>query len=307
MPSPSNQSRPAFPEVLDATMLRVFRACPHQFFLSHGLGLKPKTISIHLHAGKCFARGMEVYRKTFYSGQRSHDQSLTAAVTAVIREWADFDLFEDDQKSLWNICLAVEAAFVEWPAELDYIQPFMVRGEPAVEFNFVQALPGTAHPITGNPLLYTGRFDMLGEYNGQLFGEDDKTAKSLGGQWSKQFELRSQFTGYVWGAQAFGYPVAGMVIRGVGLLKTKITFQQSLQYRPVWMIERWLEQTRRDIARMIQCWESGLWDYNLDESCAAYGGCPYLKLCTVPNPENWIESEYRVDFWNPLEVSGAKL
>jgi hypothetical protein len=40
---------------------------------------------------------------------------------------------------------------------------------------------------------------------------------SLGEAWAKQWDLDSQFTGYVRAALEYGFPVAGVVIRGVGL------------------------------------------------------------------------------------------
>ena len=41
---------------------------------------------------------------------------------------------------------------------------------------------------------------------------------SLGEAWAKPWDLDSQFTGYVRAALEYGFPVAGVVIRGVGLL-----------------------------------------------------------------------------------------
>jgi len=91
------------------------------------------------------------------------------------------------------------------------------------------------------------------------------------------------------------------------MLKTKFTFAQVIKPISTWEIDRWLEQTRRDLKRMQAQWEEGYWDYNLDESCAHYGGCPYMNLCTKPDPSQWIEPDYKVEFWNPLEVTKAEM
>ena len=300
-----SSNRPPFPSVFDATLVRDFRSCPHKFFLSRLLGLQPNAPSIHLHAGKVFARGQEVYRKTFYgSGAKKRDanHALAKATIAMINEWGEEDYWLDHAKSLPNIILALEASFDEYPASTDIIHPLMVDGEPAVEFNFVLPIPDLFHPETNEPILYTGRFDMFAEYQGLLWVEDDKTATSLGASWHKQWALRSQFTGYCWGAKSYGMAVAGAIIRGTGILKTKFTFEQAISPRADWEIERWLIQTKRDIQRAMQLWEEGYWDYNLDESCNDYGGCTFKSLCTKPNPENWIEPDFRVEFWNPLHV-----
>lgn len=296
-----------FPEVWDSTMIRDLRSCPRKFFYSRMLGLTPNLTNINLHAGKVYARGQEVFRLAFYGEGLDVPRALYRATIEMIREWGEEDPMEFEQKSLWNTILALEASFSEYPPGQDYIKPAVIDGRPAVEFNFVQAIPGTQHPETGQPILYTGRFDMLANFQEQLYVEDDKTAKALGPTWPKQWELRSQFTSYCWGAQSYGYPVVGAIIRGTGMLKSKFTFMQTIKQVSQWEIDRWLEQTRRDISRAQQMWESGYWDYNLDESCAHYGGCAYMKLCTKPNPERWIEPDYRIEFWDPLAVTKAEI
>ena len=299
-------TRPPFPAVFDSTKIRDFRSCPHRFFLRDILGLRSTAPSIHLHAGKVFAKGQEVYRKTFYSENSAspHDpqHALCQATIAMINEWGEEDYWLDHAKSLPNIILALEESFNEYPPSVDIVNPLMVAGEPAVEFNFVLPIPDLFHPETNEPILYTGRFDMLAEYQGLLYVEDDKTATSLGASWLKQWDLRSQFTSYCWGAKAYGKPVIGAIIRGTGILKTKFTFMQAIQERADWEIERWLLQTQRDITRAAQLWEEGYWDYNLDDACNEYGGCSFKSLCTKKNPERWIEGEYVVDFWDPLKV-----
>lgn len=295
-----------FPTVFDATKIRDLRGCPHKFFLAHILGLRSTYPSIHLHAGGVFAKGQEVYRKVFYSthGTLNHDahHALCQATIAMINEWGEEDYWLDHAKSLPNIILALEASFDEYPPATDVITPHMVEGEPAVEFNFVLPIPGLFHPKTSEPILYTGRFDMLAEYQGLLYVEDDKTATSLGTSWLKQWDLRSQFTGYCWGASAYGKPAVGAVIRGTGIRKTKFTFMQAIQDRQEWEIERWLKQTTRDITRAMHLWEEGYWDYNLDDNCNEYGGCTYKPLCTKKNPERWISPDFEVRFWDPLKV-----
>jgi hypothetical protein len=264
-------------------------------------------MNINLHAGKVYARGQEVFRIAFYGEGLDVRDAVKKATIAMIREWGEEDICEFEQKSLWNTILALEASIQEYPPATDYVKPFMHEGKPAVEFNFVQAIPDTVHPETGQEILYTGRFDMLGEYSQQLYVVDDKTGKSLGPTWPKQWEMRSQFIAYTWGAKSYGYPVIGAIIRGTGMLKTKFTFMQVVKPISQWEIDRWLRQLKRDLKRMEDCWRAGEWDYDLDESCAHYGGCPYLNLCTKPNPERWIEPDYKVEFWDPLSVTKAEM
>ena len=62
------------------------------------------------------------------------------------------------------------------------------------------------------------RFGQMGE---GLYIEDDKTTSQLGSSWGAQWDMRSQFTGYAWAARQSGLPIAGIIVRGISILKTK--------------------------------------------------------------------------------------
>jgi hypothetical protein len=173
---------------------------------------------------------------------------------------------------------------------------------PAVEFSF--ALPiGINHPQTGEPLLYCGRFDMLGIHNNTLYAVDEKTTARLGATWQGQWDLRSQFTGYCWAAKEYGYPVAGAIVRGMSLLKNDFGFAEVITYRPDHLIERWLETTRYYINLMILAWQSKQFIHNLDGACTAYGGCPFKKeACDKKNPDEWLETNFVVRKWVPIHL-----
>jgi hypothetical protein len=110
----------------------------------------------------------------------------------------------------------------------------------------------------------------------------------------------SQFTGYVWGAQRAGIKLDGFLIRGVSILKSRYDTLQAITYRPQWMIERWHEQLHKDLRRMIQMWEEGYWDYNLDHACAEYGGCPFRAACQQRDPSNYLDVHFQRRKWDPV-------
>ena len=66
------------------------------------------------------------------------------------------------------------------------------------------------------------------------------------------------------------------------------------------MIDRWYEQLMRDLGEMQRCWESGVWDYNLDHSCNEYGGCVFRQICLSDNPEIWLEASFERRRWDPV-------
>jgi hypothetical protein len=137
-------------------------------------------------------------------------------------------------------------------------------------------------------------------FAGGVYVVDEKTASSLGASWSRQWEMRAQFTGYCWACREAGLQPAGTIIRGVSILKTKYDTQQAITYRAPWEIDRWLQQTVRDLGRMVKMWRDGWYDYALDHACAEYGGCSMLQVCKSPDPESWLPMYFEQRVWDPL-------
>ena len=293
-----------FPALIDNTMRGTFLKCPKEMEWAHIKHWGVNSPSVHLHAGGAFAAALEAARRGFFEREVGEDQSLRLGLEALIKFYGpvQFEATKNGDKSLDNVIRAYDSYFQRYPLPSDVIKPLRLpSGRCMVEFTF--SIPTEVkHPQTGDPVLYGGRSDMIGVMNDVLFVTDEKTATQLGDYWAKQWDLESQFTGYIAAAKSYGYPVAGAVIRGIGLLKTKITHQEAIIYRADWEIERWWEQLQRDIKKMIICWEEDYWDYALrKDACAAYGGCPFKMLCTTPNPEQWLPIHYRHKHWNPLE------
>jgi hypothetical protein len=141
---------------------------------------------------------------------------------------------------------------------------------------------------------------MIVEMINGIFVHDDKTTGSLGASWPRQWEMRGQFSGYCWAAKESGIKVDGMLVRGVAILKSTYNHAQHITYRPDWEVQRWLMQSLADLQRMIECWESGYFDYNLGEACNEYGGCMFTDVCKKPNPDEWLPVYYKRRQWNPL-------
>jgi hypothetical protein len=291
-----------FPDLIDNSALSSFKKCPKDWYYSSLRAITSTGGNIHLHAGGAYACGLEHARKAFYDDGLPEEDAILVGIHALTIFWGADTPEHASAKSYDRMLLALIEYFCEYPMDDDIVKPYRLpSGKGAVEFTF--AIPtDIKHPVTGNPILYGGRFDMLAEREDVLFVEDDKTASQLGSQWNRNWTLDSQFTGYCYAAQAFKYPVAGAIIRGVSILKNGYGHAQVITYRPQWQIDRWYEQTMHYIKMMIAYWEQGFYPYALDKhSCNSYGGCGYSKLCESPNPESWIPMEYEPKIWNPIE------
>lgn len=293
-------TRPPFPEVLDSTIIASFRSCPRKMQLAYLEHYKPKVVSVHLHAGAAYAAGLEAAREAFYLHGIPEREAVEIGLGALIKSYGDFECPEDSAKSLNRMMGAFEFYFERYPMSSDKAVPVTLPGgKKGIEFSFAEPIDAL-HPETGNPLLYVGRMDMICDYAGGWFGEDDKTTSSLGASWPKQWDLRSQFTGYCWGAEKAGFPLQGFLVRGVSILKTKYDTMQALTYRPKWMIERWYEQLLRDVARLKTMWETGLFDYSLDHACTEYSGCEFRQVCLSQDPEPWLRGSFQRKIWDPV-------
>lgn len=305
-----------FPEVVDNSMISGFKRCEGYGFHSYIENLSPRGTSVHLHAGGAFAYGIEHARRAFYVDGRTPDEATGIGIAKLLHYYGDYECPPDSPKSAERMAGALEFYFDRYGYADDYIQPWSDGSNNGIEFSFSMPM-SIKHPVSGQPILYAGRFDMLGQHkNGSLFVVDEKTATQLGASWTNQWELDSQFTGYCAGAKMYNKPVVGAIIRGVSILKTKYDTAEAIIYRPDWQIERWWIQTHRIVERMIEVWKRGVSevDFKLDKSaCGSYGGCTFNSLCRSQEPDRWKAVNFEPRTWHPLlreereqELEGVK-
>lgn len=315
----------AFPEIFDSSMLGSYKACAEQFRKQYIMHWKPKASSVHLHAGGAFAKGLEVARKAFYSGEiigmikgsdnqmhwssiqrepQDAETSIALGLQALLAAYGDFECPPDSAKSAERMAGAFEFYFQNYPLDHDDAYPIILPGgKRAIEYSFAHPLP-IRHPVTGNPLLYVGRMDAVIQYAGGRYICDEKTTTQLGASWPRQWDLRSQFTGYAWGCREAGIEVEGAIVRGVSILKTKYDTAQSINYRPEWQIDRWYSELLEWIEDIKANWVRRgpdlPWRHNLDHSCAEYGGCAFREACMSQDEQPWLETAFEHRVWNPL-------
>jgi len=308
----STTTKPHLPQLIDATMMNCFRACPQKFHLEFHQGYRPKGVSIDLHAGGCFAIALEEVRSQVFGHGKSLADALVIAHAKFMVAWGDLEPPEwKPGKTRDNTWYAVEEYFKAYSPLTDFVQPYMTDDKPTLEYRFSIGLePVTeteeeggfpSHPIDPEASFhYGGKFDMLGHMQHRPVILDEKTTRGIGKDWADQWNLRSQFIGYVWACQQVGIDIDTAVIRGIALLKTEIKFAEAIRPYSNFLVKRWYEQLRRDLWRMRRCWEKGYFDFNLGETCTAYGNCAFMTVCGSPNPDSWL-TEFDIRHWNPLD------
>lgn len=316
-------------------MLATLKSCEKKFKNEYIQHWKPKDQSVHLHAGAAFAKGLEVARDAFYTGYaqgivnlkdtktgavskewlrvlhpnvlHNEDSSIALGLAALLESYGAFECPEDSSKSASRMAGAFEFYFANYPLKVGEEDPIILpNGKRGIEFSFAHPLP-IMHPETGDPILYVGRLDMLMNFAGGIFMEDDKTTSQLGATWSRQWDLRSQFTGYAWGCKQSGIEVDGAVVRGVSILKTKYDTQQAVSYRPQWQIDRWYNETLVWIQRALNAYKHDIYLHNLDHSCAEYGGCAFRQCCSSEDEMPFLKTMFERREWDPVLRTERKL
>lgn len=308
LPPPTGNSRDYFPTLWDSTMRGTFASCPNKFHYEYLQCLSPhEQTSIHLVFGGAFASGVEAFRKAYYKEEGNHTpenlkSAYAAGFTTIVEKWGDYPVEGVGNKSLYTCLDCLVSYFSHFKPSFDHIQPYrFASGEPAVECSFAIPLE-LNNPITGEQLIYAGRYDMIGEYNGQLFAVDEKTTSSMGSSFLSSWDMRAQLTGYCFAAQQYGLPVAGAIIRASCVKLRDTDHAEIITNRSPFMIEQWLEQLHRDLERAILMWKENRWDKNFDSACVAYSSrCAFTTPCSLPNPERWIPESYSYRFWNPTQ------
>lgn len=295
-----------FPELIDASLLAAFKSCPELCRKSYIEHWKSKGPSVHLHAGGAFAHGVERTRTAYYVEGKDAETAVAEGVGALLAFYGDFQCPVDSAKSAERMAGAFEFYWSNYPLDDKNDPVILTGGKRAIEISFAEPLP-IMHPETGNPLIYCGRLDAILNYAGGRYITDEKTTTQLGASWSRQWDLRSQFTGYAWGARQIGIKVDGVLVRGVSILKTKYDTQQALSYRPNWVIDRWYAEMLRWMEMLKGCYTSGVWQHNFDHACAEYGGCQFREACSTEDETPWLETYFERRAWNPLLRVETKL
>ena len=294
-----------FPAVLDATTLAEWKLCnlrgARRFF--QNLAPTEATVSPDLHAGKCFATGLEVTRKQHYFYGLSPCAALELGLEAIAEAWGDYEPPEKSPKTRSAVLEALDFYFKTYPLQHDHVQPF---APDSMEWTAVIELP-YKHPETGDPILYAARFDMLGTVGGGICPVDEKTTSRLGPTWGQQWHTRSQFLGYMYVAQQRlpEHKVYGTIVRGVAFYKREPKFQAVEELVPynANLCERWYSTLLTTVGQMLGSYQVGHYKADLDAGCNAYmRRCPYSILCETQS-DRWLQDFTVAEPWNPLEVT----
>lgn len=162
---------------------------------------------------------------------------------------------------------------------------------------------------------WTGVIDNIVDVDGRIFIMDHKTTSVEGDDFWRDFELKSQFHGYVYVAERLlGRPVLGAipnVIYGREDAKTsaglKTQREKEFQRRFVEMkpelVQEWSHNTINILEDFINNLVHARWPMKTFHCTTKFGLCPYHDVCTLKPEQRLLmlmTNQYQNNIWNPL-------
>lgn len=287
----------SFPATISPSKLKDFKQCSKLFEYKYVIKRLAVGKAVDLVAGGAFAKGLEVARRQFFEHGRSHDDAIAIGLGYLMAAYGNQEDISDwEKKPFLRVASAYEAYFERFDMRADPVRPHLFEGKYGIEFNFAIPLD-VKHPETGDPIILRGRADMIGELGKGLYIVDEKSTLYLGDKWSSKWDLDGQFACYSWAAQQWGFDVRGAIIRGIAFRKAgNADFAEAIIPIEPWKVERWYEQTIRDIERAIQAWKEGYFGYALGYPCER---CEYQDICRIGKESDrmsWLTSSAYRDY-----------
>jgi hypothetical protein len=198
-----------------------------------------------------------------------------------------------------------------WYADHYKADPFktlvLPNGRPAMELSFRFELP--LESPDGDPYIYCGHLDKVATQGGEKWIVERKTSKvTLSSSFFSRFSPNSQVSGYATaGKMVLDSPVSGVLIDAAQTAVGFTRFGRGMAHRNPEMLDEWLNNTLQWIRRAERDGREGFWPMN-EESCHKWSGCQFREVCSKSpgSRDKWLESNFQVDPWNPLENRGEE-
>jgi len=262
--------------------------------------------------GSSVHTGLETY---FNGGTNWRDTALAeAAVT-------ELDSLGDPKRNSDKLIDLLEAYVLEYERmESMRFKILSVDGTPQVEKSFVVPL-GHTGPIsfegglTNVELMWSGKMDLITEYDGGIAPVDHKTTSVMGEKFVDDKVRSSQMLGYTFAIKYLAkelfndLPIFGVRINALAMRSAGFEFKQFDIPYPDWKLAEWQSETVQAIKDLITSLDEFLRTGEAvpcREHCVTkYGKCAYFDVCdSVPPMRDRMifdDSYYYVSDWSPLD------
>lgn len=169
--------------------------------------------------------------------------------------------------------------------------------------------PTSTHFVKNIYVHWTGKMDMVCEYNGALYILDHKTTSIGGSSFFDDFRLRQQTVGYAWAAQkTLGLKINGFILNAIIQRKPTRTgkgreFVRDYYIYEPWLLEEWENDVLRECSNFVDSFILDSFPKVTSWCFGKYGRCKYHEVCTErPSSRHLIlhSDMFNNTNWSPL-------
>lgn len=152
-------------------------------------------------------------------------------------------------------------------------------------------------------IIVFGTIDLVlkNEATGEVLPCDHKTSSRMGHEFFNRVKPNSQYTGYIWLAvKELGLDGQNFMVNGIqvkALPKRNAgppTFSRQITRRTEQDFQEFSDVILSAVRNYLSWSESKVWPLGPVDSCASYGGCSFLEVCSAPNElrENILSAKF---------------
>ncbi len=296
----------------DATSLRSLATCPRKYQYEILQGRKNGNEAMRF--GLVYHAAKEILDAEL-TCDWAEDEALISAIKYV---WDETEKWETEDDIPCTDNARTRYTLVRglvWSLEAlgtDIITPFeFPDGTLGIELSWRVPLPyeyvdGTLTQWDKKPYLLCGHFDGLVNFQGDVYVLERKTTKKTLKSWFfKEFSPNVQISTYALAADLMyqTLDVRGVIVEA---MQTAVGFSRYLR-QPIKRTPEQREEFLTEVIHYIKqaegYAESGVYPKN-ESACMMYGGCAFQKICSLSPSvrQDFLESNFKVDKWNPLVV-----
>lgn len=300
---------------IDNFALTMHQTCPAKFDLRMNEGWTSRRRSGALGFGSAIHEGIAVWHKT---------RDIAQALLAIDTKWPDampVDDWRTKEKCLttmieyskhypsetWKVIGMPDNPVIEVPFTLDFGM-YLPCEDHASEDGGPESPTCCICDKPREALEYGGIYDMLIDFDGQIFVVDHKTTSMMGSGYFNQFKPNNQMTGYIWAAsQLSGRPVKGAMINAIGMYKVgKTKFERQITSRSDEEIAEWKMNVYTECCNIQSHKLNGIWPMRTG-ACTLYGLCEYHSVHSLGHARERtkrLETDYIREHWDYEQRDG---
>ena len=198
-----------------------------------------------------------------------------------------FQIVEDAQGPWIERSFRLPLGVLEIDQDILYSPEALIAGD-YTKMSWSPTLAKGGFHINKIYILWTGRIDLVIQWDGKLWVLDHKTTSRGGETFYDDFYLAQQTIGYTWAAQQLlDKPVAGLVLNAFEVrAPTKTgkgpTFnRRRYEYSPEQLVE-WEHNTRTLVGDFLHHLARGYFPMETKWCHGKYGKCKYFDVCRLP-------------------------